>query len=217
MKNMLFACIHNAGRSQMAAAWFNALANPEHAGYLGRHRVVAITAALGAGSVALLGFGIDSFVECSSALVMTWRLLSEVQHRSTDVVLDAIEHRARRLIALSLFALAMYVIWDAGHTLWKQERPEFSLVGCVVLSISIGAMLWLARAKRAVARSLKSEAMEADAFQTTACWWLSLAALAGIGLNGAFGWWWADPLAAIVIAGLVAREGRQTWQGKACC
>jgi len=169
--------------------------------------MVAVTAAMAAGSVALLGFGIDSFVECSSALVMAWRLRAEVQHRCTDAALDAIELRARHLIALSLFALAVYVTLDAGHALWRQERPEFSLVGSLVLSISIGVMLWLARAKRTLATSLKSEAMEADAFQTTACWWLSLAALGGVGLNVLFGWWWADPVAALVIAFLVAQRG----------
>ena len=78
-------------------------------------------------------------------------------------------------------------------------------------------MLWLARAKRRLAYQLGSEALEADAFQTTACWWLSVAALVGVGLNGLLGWWWADPVAALVIATLVVREGREAWNGKACC
>jgi divalent metal cation (Fe/Co/Zn/Cd) transporter len=81
----------------------------------------------------------------------------------------------------------------------------------------MAVMLWLARAKGRLARELGSEAMEADAFQTTACWWLSLAALVGVGLNGLFAWWWADPLAALLIAGLIAREAREAWRGKACC
>ncbi len=179
--------------------------------------VIAVTAAILAGSVAILGFGIDSFVECASALVMIWRLRAERDHRLDGTQLDAIEHRARKLVAGSLFLLAAYVMFDAVHTLWRGDRPSFSAVGVVLLGLSIGVMLWLARAKKRVARELGSEAMEADAFQTTACWWLSIAALIGVGLNGLFGWWWADPVAGLVIAGLVVREGRDAWVGKACC
>lgn len=178
---------------------------------------VAITAALLAGSVAILGFGIDSFVECASALVMVWRLRAERDGRLPVQRLDAIETRARRLVAGSLLLLAGYVTLDAVQTLWTVERPSFSGVGVTLLAISMAVMLLLARAKARVARELGSEAMEADAFQTTACWWLSLAALTGVGLNGLFGWWWADPLAALVISGLIAREAREAWRGKACC
>jgi len=179
--------------------------------------VVAIAAALLAGSVALLGFGIDSFVECASALVMIWRLRAEREHRFDGKSLDAIEHRARRLVAGSLFMLAVYITIDATHTLWVGDKPSFSAVGIGLTSVSLVVMFWLARAKKQVARDLGSEAMEADAFQTTACWWLSLSALVGVGLNGLLGWWWADPLAAVVIAGLIAYEGREAWLGKQCC
>jgi len=179
--------------------------------------VVAVTAALIAGSVAILGFGIDSFVECASALVMIWRLRAERDHRMSGERLEAIEHRARRLVAASLFALAAYVTFDAAQTLWTGDKPTFSPVGVALLALSIAVMLWLARAKRRLAQELGSQALEADAFQTTACWWLSVAALVGVGLNGVFGWWWADPLAALVIAALIAREGREAWNGKACC
>jgi divalent metal cation (Fe/Co/Zn/Cd) transporter len=179
--------------------------------------VVAVAAAVAAGSVAILGFGIDSFVECLSALVMIWRLRAERDGRLSAARLEALEHRARRLVAGSLFLLAAYVMFDAVQTLQSAERPEFSRVGVALLVLSIGVMLWLARAKRRVARELGSEALEADAFQTTACWWLSLAALAGVGLNGALGWWWADPAAALLIAALIMREGSQAWQGRACC
>lgn len=165
---------------------------------------VAVAAALLAGSVAILGFGIDSFVECASGLVMIWRLRAERDHRRTDAQIDAVEHRARRLVAASLFLLAAYVTFDAVETLWSGDRPAFSPVGVSLLALSMGVMLWLARAKRRLARELGSEAMEADAFQTTACWWLSVAALVGVGLNGLLGFWWADPVAALVIAGLIA-------------
>lgn len=179
--------------------------------------IVAIAAALVASSVAILGFGIDSFVECASALVMIWRLRAERDHRLTGEKLEFVEHRARRLVAASLFLLAAYVTFDASQTLWSRDKPSFSPVGVGLLVLSIAVMLWLARAKRRLAQELGSEAMEADASQTTACWWLSVAALAGVGLNGLLGWWWADPLAALVIAALVVREGREAWLGKACC
>ncbi len=179
--------------------------------------VVAVTAALVAGSVAILGFGIDSFVESASALVMIWRLRAERDQRKSEAQLEHIERRARRLVAGSLAILAAFVSWDASNTLWTGDRPAFSPIGMALLIISVAVMVWLARAKRQVARELGSEALEADAFQTTACWWLSIAALAGVGLNGAFGWWWADPVAALAIAGLILREAREAWIGKACC
>lgn len=179
--------------------------------------VIAVSAAVMAGSVALLGFGIDSFVESASGGVMIWRLLAERRNGSDDARLDAIEHRARKLVALSLFLLAAFVIVDAADTLRTRQHPAFSAVGVALTSVSLVVMLWLARAKRRAARALGSEAMEADAFQTTACWWLSLAALTGITLNGALGWWWADPAAALVIAALIIKEAREAWQGRDCC
>jgi Co/Zn/Cd efflux system component len=179
--------------------------------------LIAVGAAVVAGSVAILGFGIDSFVECAAALVMIWRLRAERDNRLSGAYLDRMEHRARRLVSGSLFLLAAYVTFDAVQTLWAGDRPVFSPVGVVLLMVSVAVMLWLARAKLQVARELGSTAMAADAFQTTACWWLSLAALVGVGLNGLLGWWWADPAAALVIALLVIREAREAWNGKACC
>jgi divalent metal cation (Fe/Co/Zn/Cd) transporter len=179
--------------------------------------IVAVTAAVLAGSVAILGFGMDSFVECASASVMIWRLRAERDHRLPVARIDALESRSRRLVAGSLLLLAGYVTVDAIETLCTMDRPAFSGVGVMLLAVSVAVMLWLARAKVRLARELGSEAMEADAFQTTACWWLSLAALAGVALNGLFGWWWADPLAALIIAALVASEARDAWRGKACC
>jgi divalent metal cation (Fe/Co/Zn/Cd) transporter len=179
--------------------------------------VVGVAAAVAAGSVAILGFGIDSFVECASALVMVWRLRAERDDRMSGERLEETERRARRLVAASLFLLAVYVTYDAVQTVWTAERPAFSPVGVALLAISAAVMLWLAGAKRRLARELGSEALEADAFQTTACWWLSVAALVGVGLNGLLGWWWADPVAALVIALLIAREGREVWRGRVCC
>lgn len=179
--------------------------------------VVAIAAAVLAGSVALLGFGIDSFVESTSGAVMIWRLRAEQGGRFAPSRIEAIEHRALRLVGASLFVLAAFVAFEAVRTLWQQDRPEFTAVGIFLTALSLLAMQWLARAKRRVARDLGSHSMEADAFQTTACMWLSATALVGIALNGLLGWWWADPIAALAIAALVAREGAEAWKGERDC
>jgi len=177
--------------------------------------LVAIAAALAAGSVALLGFGIDSFVETGSGLIIVWRLLAE-QRGADHERTEAVERRAQRLVAASLVALAAYVVFDAVTTLLAGERPSPSPVGVALAAVSLGVMWWLARAKRRTAISLGSRAMEADAFQTTACWWLSLAVLIGVGLNTGFGFWWADPVAALVIPVVLVREAREAWAGDNC-
>jgi divalent metal cation (Fe/Co/Zn/Cd) transporter len=178
--------------------------------------LIAVSAALAAGSVALLGFGIDSFVETASGLVLIWRLVAERRAEDREAV-EKLDRQARRLVGASLFALAAWVAFDATHSLWTGERPEPTVVGIVVTAVSLGVMWWLARAKRQAARALGSHALEADAFQTTACWWLSLIALAGMGLNAALGWWWADPVAALGMTVFLIREGRQAWRGEECC
>jgi len=177
--------------------------------------VIAVAAALAAGSVVLLGFGLDSFVETASGGILIWRLAAE--RRMTDPAsVEHLDHRARRFVGGSLFLLALYVGADAAWTLWSGDRPQPTLVGVVLTAVSLFVMRWLAKAKRRVAAALGSRALEADAFQTTACWWLSLSALAGIGLNTLWGLWWADPAAALVMTWFIAREGREGWSGKAC-
>ncbi len=177
--------------------------------------LVAVTAAVAAGSVALLGFGIDSFVESASGSILIWRLLAERTHTDAETI-EAIERRAQKLVAVSLFGLAAYILFEALKTLVLQERPEPSAVGIAVTSLSIGVMWWLARAKRRTAVALGSRALEADAFQTTACWWLSLIVLGGIVVNAGTGWWWADPVAAIAMCVFLLREGREAWKGDDC-
>jgi Cation efflux family len=178
--------------------------------------VVAVTAAVAAGSVALLGFGIDSFVETASAVVLIWRLALERRTaRPPDI--ERIEQQALKLVGASLFLLAAYVAADAAATLWWRERPQPSTVGILVTSVSIGVMWWLAREKRRTAHALGSRALDADSFQTSACWYLSLVVLTGVALNGAFGWWWADPVAALGMAYLLVREGREAWRAERCC
>ena len=179
--------------------------------------VIAVAAALAAGSVALLGFGIDSFVETVSGAVILWRIGAE--RRATGVARIArVEGIARRGVALSLWLLALYVAADATVALVSGERPSASVVGVAVLVVSVAVMKWLAIAKRNVAQALHSHAMEADAAQTDFCWKLSVVALIGLVANAVLDWWWADPVAALGLSGLIATEGRRTWKlGTACC
>jgi divalent metal cation (Fe/Co/Zn/Cd) transporter len=179
--------------------------------------VIAVSAALAAGSVALLGFGLDSFVESTSGLILLWRLSKE--RRSPDTSAEDIERldrRAHRFVAATLFLLAAYIAIDSALALWTGERPEVSFVGLGLVSLSITVMWWLAQAKAQAARELNSRALQADSFQTLACWWLSIVTLVGLSLNAAFGWWWADPVAALGVAAFVAREGREAWRGEVC-
>ena len=178
--------------------------------------VIAVVAGARAGSIALLAFGIDSFVECASGFVLIWRLSAERRTDSRERI-EKLEHSARRLVGASLFLLAAYVAFDAVKALITGEKPESSIVGIALSAVSMGVMFWLAAAKRGTAAVLGSAALRADAAQTMACWQLSLATLAGVGLNAVLGWWWADPVAALGIAALIVREGREAWEGHDCC
>lgn len=177
---------------------------------------IGVGAALAAGSVALLGFGVDSFVESASAGVLIWRLRSETAGMDHEAI-ERLDRRAHKLVGLSLFLLAVYILADAALTLWRGERPHPSPIGIALTSVSIAVMVWLAAAKRRAATALGSRALAADAFQTTACWWLSIITLAGVGLNALFGWWWADPIAAIGMTVLLVREGLEAWRGEDSC
>jgi len=178
--------------------------------------VVAVGAALQAGSVALLGFGIDSFVETASGLILLWRLKAETRATPPEDI-ERLDRRAHRLVGLSLFLLAGYIAFDAIETLVERGRPEPSATGITITALSMAVMWWLARAKRRIAVALGSRALEADSFQTTACWWLSLITLIGIGANAAFGWWWADPVAALGVTVFLVVEGRNAWRQQDCC
>jgi len=178
--------------------------------------VVAVTAAVLAGSVVILGFGIDSFVECASSVVLLWRLHAEGA-ATTAVRIERIDRRAHQLVGASLFLLAAYILFDGGKALWLREHAEGSVAGLVVAAVSIPVMLQLARVKRRVAAQLESRALAADSFQTTACMWLSVITLVGAGANAALGWWWADPAAAIAMTYFLVKEGREAWRGEDCC
>ena len=178
--------------------------------------IVSVWAALAAGSVALLGFGIDSFVETASGLVMLWRLHAEKADMPREAV-ERLDARAHRLIGVSLLLLAAWIAFDATGSLWRAERPSTSVPGIVITAVSLVVMAWLARAKRRAAAEMGSRALAADSFQTTACMWLSATTLAGLSLNATLGWWWADPVAALGLSVLIAREGRAAWRGESCC
>jgi divalent metal cation (Fe/Co/Zn/Cd) transporter len=176
---------------------------------------IALLAGGAAGSAALVAFGLDSAVESASGAFALRRLAAEARGKEPEVVADA-EHRARRGIAVSLLALAMWILAQSLWTLARAERPEPTWVGIGLPVLSIGVMAWLARAKREVAGALRSRALEADAFQTTTCFRLSVLTLAGIGLNTVAGWWWADPLAALIMIWPVLQEARDAWRGRPC-
>ena len=175
--------------------------------------LIAIGAGLAAGSVALIGFGVDSFVESISGSVLIWRLRAEAGGQADEERIEHVEQRASRLVAVSFAVLAAYVAFEAVQTLLAQERPSASPIGIGLTAVSIGVMLWLARAKRDAGEALGSRALIADSHQTFACWYLSVTTLAGLALNAAFGLWRADPVAALVIAGFLVREAREAWEG----
>ena len=174
--------------------------------------VIAIAAALAAGSLALLGFGIDSFVESASGVVLIWRLLAE-RRAGDHARVEQLERRARRLVAASLLLLAAFIVFDGVTSIAAGERAEPSLVGIGLAIASLGMMWWLARQKRRVATALGSRAMAADALQTSACFWLAAFLLLGIGANALFGAWWADPVAALGMTVFIAREAIEAWRG----
>jgi divalent metal cation (Fe/Co/Zn/Cd) transporter len=179
--------------------------------------VVALVAGIAAGSVSLVGFGIDSAIEVSAALILAWRLHQERRAGC----MAAYDRTATRLIALAFVALAGYVWVDAITDLVDKSRPETSLPGLLLAVLSVLVMPWLAREKRALAPALGSQAVSADAQQTSLCALLSAVLIVGLGLNTLFGWWWADPVAALVIGALALEAGRRVWRADSladtCC
>lgn len=175
--------------------------------------ILAVGAALAAGSVALLGFGIDSFIEVGASLAAIWRL--RVDHQPERRA--SAERRALRLIGVSFLLLAVYVAVDALNSLWRRLAPAESWLGIGVALASLVVMPWLARRKRRVAAGLQSGALTAEARQTEICFYLSVILLLGLVLNAARGWWWADPLAALGMVPLIAWEGLEGLRGRSHC
>ncbi|MEU4983325.1 cation transporter [Streptomyces sp. NPDC021969] len=174
--------------------------------------VVAITAGTMASSTALIGFGLDSVIEVSSAAAVAWQFSA----RDHDLR-EAREKITLRIIAVSFFALAAYVSFDAVRALAGTGEAERSVPGIVIAALSLAIMPFLSHAQRKAGRELGSASAVADSKQTLLCTYLSAVLLVGLVLNAALGWSWADPIAALVISGIAVREGRDAWQGKGCC
>jgi cation diffusion facilitator family transporter len=175
---------------------------------------VAVVAGAISASVALVGFGIDSFVETASAGIVGWRLWIELRGRSAEST-ERIERTTARIAGALLLLLAAYIVVDAGRRLLGFGREaEESLIGIVLTAVSLVVMPFLGWAKLRTATALGSGALRADAYETITCAWLSLTTLVGLGLNAWLGWWWADPAAALVLVPLIAREGIEGLKGE---
>jgi divalent metal cation (Fe/Co/Zn/Cd) transporter len=173
--------------------------------------LIAIGAGIAASSIALIGFGADSLIEGLSGLVVVWLFSS---HRLES---PTAERRAQQLIAASFFLLAAYIGVEAARSLIGSEQPGVSWVGIGLAAITAPTMPLLARAKIRVGRQLGSAAATSEAAQNMLCAYLSVALLTGLGANALFGWWWADPLAGLVIAGVAVKEGVDGWRGESDC
>jgi divalent metal cation (Fe/Co/Zn/Cd) transporter len=171
---------------------------------------VAVGAGLFAGSIALIGFGFDSLIESLSGSILLWRLQGTEGGESR-------ERLAQRMVGGSFFLLALYVAFEAGKSLLHREEPEASIVGIVLSVVSLLVMPLLARAKRGVATSLNSRALAADSRQTDICAYLSAILLGGLLLNALFGWWWADPVAALCMLPMILHEGIEAVHARSCC
>ncbi len=170
---------------------------------------VAIGAGWFAGSIALVGFGVDSLIESLSGSVLLWRLSSPTHDESREKI-------ALKLVGISFLILAAYVAFDAIKSLLVYEPPQTSLVGIGLSVASLIIMPLLARAKRLSASNLGSRAMKADSRQTYLCAYLSAILLGGLALNALFRWWWADPVAALIMVPIIAREGFEGLRGEVC-
>jgi len=168
--------------------------------------LIAIGAGWRAGSIALVGFGLDSVIETIAALALYRRLRAE-QAGVTEEEAEAHERRALWIVGVTFFLLSGYIVFEVASTLWTKEPPEASRVGIILAAVSLAVMPALATAKHRAGKALKSRALVADAKETFVCSYLSLTLLAGLGLNALFGWWWADPVAALAMLPLVIHEG----------
>ncbi|MFF9055697.1 cation transporter [Streptomyces erythrochromogenes] len=173
---------------------------------------VALTAGTRASSTALIGFGLDSIIEVSSAAAVAWQF-SAREH----ALREAREHRTLRIIAVSFFVLAAYVAVDAARSLTGAGEASPSVPGIVLAALSLAVMPFLSAAQRRAGRELGSVSAVADSRQTLLCTYLSAVVLAGLALNATLGWTWADPIAALVIAAVAVKEGRDAWRGEGCC
>jgi len=181
-------------------------------GYNALEGLVAIVSGVAAGSVALTGFGIDSVIEVTSGVLLWWRLRAELGSAPLG---PTVERRAARGAGILLLGLGVYIVAESARHLLTSHRPDVSLLGIVLTTLSLIVMPLLARAKLGVAASLGSRALRADAHETIVCAWLSATTLLGLGLNAVLGWWWADPVAALAMLPMIVREGIEAWRAEA--
>ena len=175
--------------------------------------IVAVVAGILAGSISLVGFGVDSFIEVTSGAALLWRMSVDAQeHRR-----ERIERITLRIVGACFVSLATYVSYEAASNLVDEKAPEHSLLGIILACVSLVVMPLLSRAKRRVGAHLKSAAMNADAKQTEFCAYLSAILLGGLLLNMAYDLWWADPVAALIMVPIIAKEGVDGLRGNACC
>ena len=182
-------------------------------GYNSLEGLIAVAAGVIAGSIALVGFGFDSLIEVTSGAVLLWRLHADVDEERRERV----EAISLRIVGICFVVLAIYVSYDSVKSLLKRDAPQESIVGIVLAAVSLIIMPLLVRAKRKVARGIKSGALMADSKQTELCTYLSAILLGGLLLNALLGWWWADPIAALVMVPIIVKEGIEGLRGETCC
>ena len=197
------AWLHAARRAR-ALSWLSLV-------WMGAEGAIAITAGVMAGSIALVGFGIDSAIEGFASLVIVWRFTG---HR---LLSHAAEERAQKLVAVQFFLLAPYVSFEAIRHLVTAQDVETSVLGMVLTATSLVGMPFLGIAKQRLADTLGSSATRGEGAQNLLCAYLAGAVFLGLAGNALFGWWWLDPIAALLVAGIAVKEGRQTWRGQGCC
>ena len=175
--------------------------------------LVSIVAGVIAGSVSLVGFGLDSLIEVTSGAALLWRL----HHDLNSSRREDVERKTLRIVGVCFVALALYIAYDSAASLIRHDAPERSLPGIIIAALSLCVMPLLAKAKRRVANGIGSAAMHADSRQTDFCTYLSVILLGGLLLNAILSWWWADPVAGLVMVPIIAKEGVDGLRAKACC
>jgi divalent metal cation (Fe/Co/Zn/Cd) transporter len=175
--------------------------------------IIALVAGFFSGSIALVGFGLDSVIEVTSGSVLLWRLRSDAKESQREKM----ETTALKIVGVLFLALALYVGYEAATCLISKKTPDRSPIGIALAGVSLIVMPLLARAKRRVAAQIGSSALTADAKQTEFCTYLSAILLCGLLLNALLGWWWADPAAGLLMVPIIVKEGRGALQGKTCC
>ncbi len=175
--------------------------------------ILALAFGIAAASLSLEAFGLDSIIEVTAGVILIWRLNVE-RRGGDDEQVELVEHRAEKFVGITLLALAAYIVFQAAYTLFTRQAPDASVAGIILAFASLIIMPLIARWKLRLAERLESRALRADAFETIACAYLSFTLLLGLAANYFFGWWWADPLAALVMVYFIVREAREALGGQ---